>query len=377
VAQRYDVIVVGLGAMGSMACYHLAQRGVKVLGLEQFDIPNELGSSGGGSRVIRQLVHEHPDYVALLVRAYELWSELERESGAKLLHVVGGLYMGEPDCDSIAGAIQTAERNHLAHEVLDDAQMAKRFPQFHLPSGHVGVLEPAAGWLAPEKSIAAACHGAMMRGAELRGHAAVLKWSERSDGVVVETPAATFHADQILFCGGAWTSELTRDLGIELRVSRQVVGWVWPKRPESFLPGRLPIWSFRRRDDTRLYGFPMNAEIPGLKVANHDRSVTADPRTLCRKMLPGDEATFRAALRTLLPDADGPLLSLRICMYTNTADLHGVIGRHPRHPRAVVACGFSGHGFKLATVVGSMLADLLILDRTDLPCDFLSPARFK
>jgi len=363
--------------MGSMACYHLAQHRVKVLGLEQFDIPNGLGSSSGGSRVIRQLYHEHPDYVALLVRAYELWSELERESGQKLLHVIGGVYMGEPDCDSIAGAIQTAEKNHLAHEVLDHAQMARRFPQFRLPSGYVGLFEPTAGWVAPEKSIAAACHCAMMRGAELHGHEAVLNWTERTDVVVVETPAGTYHADQIIFCGGAWSGELLRDLEIELWVSRQVVGWVWPKKPEQFLPGRLPVWSLRRRDGTRLYGFPMNLEIPGVKVANHDRSVRADARTLCREMQPEDEATFRGALRTLLPDADGPLLSLRICMYTNTADLHCVIGRHPRHARAVVACGFSGHGFKLATVVGSMLADLVVHDRIDLPCDFLSPDRFK
>ena len=362
--------------MGSMACHHLAQRGLKVLGLEQFDIPNTLGSSSGGSRMVRQLYHEHPDYVAILLRAYELWMDLERESGQKLMHIIGGLYMGEPGYDSIAGAIQTAEQNHLAHEVLDHAQIAQRFPQFQLPSHYVGLFEPTAGWVAPEKSVAAACHCAMIRGAELHGHEPVLKWTHRSDGVEVETPVATYHADQIVFCGGAWMNELVHDLGIELWVSRQVAGWVWPKRPEHFLPGRLPVWSLRRGDGTRLYGFPMNVEVPGLKVANHDRSVRAELRTLNREKLPGDESTFRSALAALLPDADGPLLSLQICMYTNSPDLNGIIGRHPRHPRVVVACGFSGHGFKLAPVVGSMLADFVVSDRTDLPCEFLSPVRF-
>lgn len=375
-AQRYDVIVVGVGAMGSMACYHLAQRGLKVLGLEQFDIPNDLGSSAGSSRVIRQLYHEHPDYIPLLLRAYELWSELERESGQKLLHVTGGLYMGEPDCDSIAGTIQTAQQNHLAHEVFDRDQIAQRFPQFHLPAGYVGVFEPIAGWVAPERSVAAACHCAMMRGAEVHGNEPVLEWGESSGGIRVKTRAATYHADKIVFCGGAWTSELVRELGIELWVSRQVVGWIWPKKPEAFFPGRLPIWSFRRRDDTRLYGFPMNLEIPGVKVANHDRSFRTDVQGLCREMLPGDEATFRGALAALLPDADGPLLSLRICMYTNSPDLHFVIGLHPLRSRVIVACGFSGHGFKLAPVVGSMIADFVVDGRTDLPCEFMSPLRF-
>lgn len=362
--------------MGSMACYHLARRGVRVLGLEQFGIPHGLGSSGGGSRMVRQLYHEHPAYIALLRRAYELWADLERESDQQLMHLVGGVYMGEPDADSIAGAIATARAHRLAHEVLDHAAMAARFPQFRLPPGYVGVFEPTAGWVAPERSIAAAAHLAMVHGAELHGHEPVLRWAERIGGLVVETAAGTYHADQIVFCGGPWTGQVVRDLGVELRVTRQVVGWVWPKTPEDFGPDRLPVWSLRRADGTRLYGFPMDLENPGLKVANHDRSVTADPDTLRRDALPGDEATFRAALAALLPDADGPLLSMRVCMYTNSPDLHPVVGRHPLHPRAVVACGFSGHGFKLATVVGSVIADFVTRGRTDLPCEFLSPARF-
>jgi glycine/D-amino acid oxidase-like deaminating enzyme len=284
--------------------------------------------------------------------------------------------MGEPDCDSIAGAIATAEQHGLPHEVFNHTQMAARFPQFRLASNYVGLFEPTAGWVAPERSVAAACHCAMLHGAELHGHEAVVEWSEMPEGVAVKTAAATYHADQIVFCGGAWTSGLVRDLGAKLRVSRQVTGWVWPKNLEAFLPGRIPVWSLRRRDGTRLYGFPMNLEFPGVKVANHDRSATDDPSTICRDVLPGDEATFREALGQLLPEADGPLLSIRICMYTNSDDLNCLLGRHPQHPRAVVACGFSGHGFKLASVIGSVIADLVSAGRTDLPIEFLNPSRF-
>ena len=375
-ANRADVIVVGLGVMGAMACYQLARRGVRVLGLDQYDVPNNLGSSSGGSRVIRQLYHEHDDYIPLLLRSYELWSELERASGEKLMHPTGAVYMGEPQFDSIAETIAMAQRHGLAHEVLDHAELGSRFPQFHVPSNYVGVFEPMAGWLAPERSVAAAATAALHRGATLHARRPVVRWEERSDGVVVETDADTYEADQVIFCGGPWTSELVADLGVELWVSRQVAAWLWPKRPEEFMPGRFPIWSFRRGDDTRLYGFPMSNEIPGVKVANHDRSMRSDVRTISREHLPGDEETFRGALAALLPEANGPLLSLRICMYTNSPDLHPIIGRHPRHPRVIVACGFSGHGFKLATVVGEVLADLAVDNRTALPCEFLSPARF-
>lgn len=375
-AQRFDVIVVGLGAMGAMACWQLARRGVKVLGLEQFGIPNTLGSSSGGSRMIRQLYHEHGDYIPLLLRSYELWEELEHESGQKLLHITGGIYMGEPDCDSIAGAISTAEQHHLAHDVLDRKQLAQRYPQFQVPDDYVGLFEPTAGWVAPEKSVAAACYVAMRSGAELHGFESVTKWEVNSNGVDVVTPRGTYQADQVIVCGGAWMSELLDELGTELWISRQVVGWVWPQKPEEFTDRSLPVWSLRRSDGTRLYGFPMGIEQPGLKVANHDRSVHGARDELCREPVAADEATFRSALAALLPAASGPLLSLQVCFYTNSLDLHALVGRHPTNNRVLVSGGCSGHGFKLAPVFGSILADLATRNKTDLPCEFLRADRF-
>src|SRR5256885_1899180 len=162
--------------MGSAACMHLAQRGAKVLGIEQFDIPHALGSSHGQSRMIRMAYYEHPDYVPLLRRAYELWRELERASGRDLLFEVGGVYMGPPDGHVVSGAIDAARRHGLEHEVLSHAALGARFPQFHLPKHFTGVFEPRAGFLPPENVVAAQAELALRAGADLRGREEVLDW---------------------------------------------------------------------------------------------------------------------------------------------------------------------------------------------------------
>jgi sarcosine oxidase len=374
---RFDLIVVGLGAMGSATCYHLARRGAKVLGLEQFDIPNSQGSSQGHSRMIRKIYHEHDDYIPILEKSYELWAELEKASGLKLLHQVGGLYLGAPDCDSIAGTIRAAEKHKLAHEVLDRGQIASRFPQFHVDERTIGIWEPTTGFMSPEAAVGASCHCALLAGAELRGNEAVLRWEEAKNGeVTVVTSRRTYRAKGIAFCGGPWTNRLVAGLGVELRVTRQVAGWVWPKKPEQFTVGKFPCWSYRQPNDRRFYGMPLTAGAPGHKVARHERKEAVDPLALIREILPDDEATFRPGLSSLLPDADGPTVSIRVCMYTNTPDFHCIIDRDPRYQRAWIACGFSGHGFKFSCVVGSILADLALTGRSDLPIGFLGFGRF-
>src|SRR5687767_9732959 len=227
--SRYDVIVVGVGAMGSSACYHLARRGAAVLGLEQFDIPHDRGSSHGASRMIRMAYYEHPDYVPLLRRAYELWFELERVSGQKLLHVTGGLYLGPADGNLVGGSLQSARQHGLEHEMLDHGQLARRFPQFRVPGQWVGMFETMAGFLRPERVIAACAEAALRAGADLRGREPLSEWSASDSGVTVRTPRGEYHAGHLLFCGGPWTSKLVMNLGIPLVVTRQVLGWVWPK----------------------------------------------------------------------------------------------------------------------------------------------------
>jgi sarcosine oxidase len=374
--RNFDVIVVGVGAMGAATCWELARRGVRVLGLEQFDIPHTKGSSHGYSRVTRTAYYEHPDYVPLLRRAHVLWSELEHESAEKILHLVGGLYLGPLEGPLVGGSLRSAREHGLAHEVIDRAALARQFPQFTVPERWVGLLEPEAGFLLPELAIAAFANCALRRGAELHGHEAVVSWQATDGGVSVTTTAATYHAGKLVFSGGAWSSQLVRDLGVELVVTRQVLGWVWPDNAPRFKLGTLPVWMIDRLDGGIYYGFPMLTMSPGLKVALHAPMQPVDPNHVPRDILPGDEETFRAGLRQFLPDANGPLLALRTCLYTNSPDGHFIIDRHPQHARVLVAAGFSGHGFKFASVIGEALADLAATGRTALPIDFLKLQRF-
>jgi sarcosine oxidase len=375
-SQRYDVIVIGLGAMGSAACYHLAGRGARVLGLEKFDIPHANGSSHGFSRMIRLAYREHPDYVPLVKSAFALWQDLEADSGQKLMHVTGGLYMGPVDGVYVGGALGSAEKYGLPFELLDRSALGRRYPQFHVPDNFVGMLEKNAGFIVPERAVAVHAGQALRRGAELHGQEPVLRWSADESGVEVVTERGSYHAAQLIFCGGAWTDQLVRDLGVPLRVSRQVLGWVWPKKPEEFELGRVPAWAMDNLDGSSHYGFPMIPESPGFKLAHNGTGPTTDPNLVGRLPMPGDEATFRGVLQTRMPDADGPLLSLRICLYTNTPDRFFIIDRHPRHSRVVLAGGFSGHGFKFATVVGQVLADLSTRGKTEHNIGFLGLSRF-
>ena len=374
--QRYDVIVIGLGAMGSAACYHLAGRGARVLGLEKFDIPHGNGSSHGFTRMIRMAYREHPDYVPLVKSAFSLWRELEAESGQKLMQVTGGLYMGPIDGIYVGGALASAKKHTLPFELLDRSTIGRRYPQFEVPDNFVGMLEKNAGFIRPEKAVATHAGLALRRGAELHGQEPVIGWSADESGVEVVTERGSYRADQAIFCGGAWTDRLVRDLGIPLRVSRQVLGWVWPKKPEAFEFGRIPVWAIDNLDGSNHYGFPMTADSPGLKVAHNAAGPTTDPDIVGRSPMPGDEETFRGMLQKRIPDADGPLLSLRICLYTNTPDRYFIVDRHPHHSRVVLACGFSGHGFKFATVIGQILADLTTKGKTEHSIDFLGLSRF-
>jgi sarcosine oxidase len=371
VPKIHDVIVIGIGAMGASTCHHLARRGVSVLGLEQFDIPHSLGSSHGSSRMIRLAYYEHPDYVPLLRRAYELWEQLEAVSGQKLLHLTGGLYMGPPDGGTVAGSLKSARQHGLPHELLNRDELRRRFPQFNVPDNWMGLYESRAGFLTPERVIAAYALAALRAGATLHGREKVVGWKSDNRGVIVQTTRGEYHANHLIFCGGAWSGTLIQDLGVQLKVTRQVMAWVWPSDPEPFALGRLPVWAIDHLDGTIHYGFPMVCDIPGLKVAHHGPGAPADPDTVNRQEQSGDQETFRPFLRQMIPSADGPLLSMKVCLYTHSPDSHFIIDRHPLHERVTLACGFSGHGFKFASVVGEILADLATHGRTELPTEFL------
>jgi sarcosine oxidase len=367
----YDVIVIGVGAMGSSACYHLAQRGVRVLGLDRFPIPNTLGSSHGFSRMIRMAYYEHPDYVPLLRRAFTLWDELEAKSGEKLFHKTGGIYLGRPSDPAIAGALQSARTHGLPHELLSREQLDIRFPQFRVPADFVGIKEENAGLLIPEKCVSAHARLAREAGAEIHSDERVLEWDEGS----VRTTQHDYRAKKIIFTAGPWTEKLVCDLGVKLVVTRQVMGWVCPKKPEMFQLGTLPVWAIGHADGSLHYGFPMLPDGQGFKVAWHRPGEPTDPDAVRRQTDARDEEDFRSILRQMLPDADGELAAVRVCLYTNSPDHHFIIDSLPQKPGVIVACGFSGHGFKFASVVGEALADLVTAGKTNLPVEFLGMKR--
>lgn len=382
--KNADVIVVGLGAMGSACCDHLARRGVQVIGLERFDVPHAFGSSAGQSRLIRKAYYEHPHYVPLLARAFENWDELGERLGAEILHRTGCLYLGEPGGELIAGTLAAASEHGIDVQSVDGPSLRETYPMVEMPEGFAALFEADAGFVLAERAIEGHLEQALLAGATVRAREAVTDWSSDADGVRVVTERGNYEADQIVFCAGAWSDQLVRDLGVQLKVTRQPLGWVWPKQHDQFRYGRFPCWAIQ--DDAPgfegiYYGFPL---LPagafggerGLKLAHHCVGPPTDPQDLDRSPRIEDEDSFRPALRRYLPLANGPTLAQRVCIYTVTPDQHFIVDRHPTLDRVVLACGFSGHGFKFASALGEALADLATRDRTDLPIGFLGFDRF-
>ncbi|MDQ2915508.1 MAG: N-methyl-L-tryptophan oxidase [Chloroflexota bacterium] len=367
-----DVIVAGLGAHGSSAAYRLAARGASVLGFDRFARGHTLGSSGGLSRIIRLSYYEHPDYVPLLRRAWTLWRDLERDSGETLLTETGGLYAGDPNGELVAGALESARRHRLDHEVLDAATLRERYPLFDWLDGWQGVFERQAGWLAPERCIETHLRLAEESGATLRFDEPVEHWESTRDGVRVTTSTGTFDAKQLVIAAGAWESQLAPSLAPELSVERNVLLWFEPTAERDAF-ARLPIYIV---DDTDriFYGFPY-IDGQGVKVAGLHFGDKADPDTVDRIASPSDEERVRAWLRRRMPLANGERRDAKVCMYTNTSDANFVIDRLPDDPNVVVASACSGHGFKFSTVIGEILADLVLDGETRHPIRFLSADR--
>ena len=367
-----DVIVAGLGAHGSSAAYRLAARGASVLSFDRFERGHTLGSSGGLSRIIRLSYYEHPDYVPLLRRAWTLWRDLERDTGETLLTETGGLYAGDPTGELVSGALLSARTHHLEHEVLDASALRRRYPLFEWPDGWQGVFEKQAGWLAPELCIETHLRLAEDSGAALRFDEPVERWESTPDGVRVTTSTGTFDAKQLVIAAGAWESQLAPSLAPELFVERSVLLWFEPTAERDAF-ARLPIYIV---DDTDriFYGFP-HIDGQGVKVAGLHFGDRADPDTVDRTVSAGDEDRVRAWLRRRMPLVNGERRDAKVCMYTNTPDANFIVDRLADHPNVVVASACSGHGFKFSSVIGEILADLVIDGETRHPISFLSADR--
>jgi sarcosine oxidase len=373
----YDVIVLGLGGMGSAAAYHLAARGQRVLGLERFGPAHDQGASHGGSRITRQSYFEDPAYVPLLLRSYELWDRLARDSGADVITLTGGLMIGPAGSRTVAGSRLSAERWGLAHEMLDATELRRRFPTMHPGPDDVALYEAKAGLVRPEEAVRAHLSLAGRAGAELRFGEPAIGWTATAGGVQVTTESGVYRAGHLVVAPGAWAPRLLADLGVRLVVERQVQYWFAPSTPiVDFGPDRHPIWIWEDADGTQIYGFPaLDGPDGGVKVAFFRRGVVCTPETIDREVHPDEIAAIGAHLGRVLPGAAGRFLRAKTCMYTNTPDEHFVIAAHPEHATVTVACGFSGHGFKFVPVVGEILADLATTGTTAHPIGLFDPKR--
>ncbi len=371
------MIVIGLGGMGSASAYHLARRGQRVLGLEQFDLLHERGSSHGLTRIIRLAYHEDPSYVPLLRRSYELWHDLEADAGEPLLITTGSVEGGPEDGPMFRGALEAAELHDIPHEVLDAAELRRRFPAYSGldPTTRV-VWQPDGGFLLAERTILAHVNGALAAGAELHFREGVTSWEPiAGGGVRVVSERATYEADRLVICAGAWARQMVPQLTDLAVPERQVLAWLQPTRPELFAPDRFPVFLLDVPDGS-YYGFPVY-DVPGFKFGwYHHFREPMDPDDPDRSTGPDDEAALRSFAERYFPDGAGPTLMLKACMFTNSPDEHFLVDRLPHAPQVSVAAGFSGHGYKFCSVVGEIMADLAIRGETEHEIGLFSLSRF-
>jgi sarcosine oxidase len=374
VSGAYDVAVVGLGAMGAAAAWHLARRGARVVGLDAHAPGHELGSSHGSSRITREAYPDELGYVPLVRRAMDQWDAIGGEVGQAVLHRVGAIAIAPASEQRILGGIASAAAFGIPLERLTRADVVERFPGFTPPPDAVAVYEPGAGYLAPEAGVAALRRLATGAGARLRFSEPVVHWQADGDGVVIATVLETLRAERLVLAVGAWAPELLGDIGVPLQAQRRINVHFEPRIPERFSIGALPVFNLVVPEG-QYYGFPLMPGA-GVKLGRHDGDAPCTPRTIDRVVTDAEAAEMRAVLDAYLPGSAGVELRRVTCLYTMSPDGHFVLDHHPGLPQVALFAGCSGHAFKFAPVVGEVLADLALDGRTDLDVGFLSAGRF-
>jgi sarcosine oxidase len=361
-----DVIVIGLGAMGGAAFRSLAARGLRVIGIEQFSVAHALGSSHGETRIIRKAYFEHPDYVPLLRKSYELWAELEAAVGRRLYHETGLLLAGPVDGEAVPGARLAAKLHGIAIEDLTSAEIERRFPWMQLPAGAECVYEPEAGFLEVERCVESQIRDGERLGGQACCDERVIDWATNGSTVRIITDKARYEANSLVICAGPWAARLLIDLQIPLEVVRKSVMWF---RSQGTAPAPS-CGFFVEREGRAFYGVP-SLETGVTKLAEHTGGEQVDPDGVDRELRDDDLQPVQDFGRAVLKGLEADPIRASVCMYTLTPDRHFIIDRHPDSANVAFACGFSGHGFKFAPVVGESLADLVTAGRTGLPIEFL------
>ena len=374
--MRFDVAVVGLGGMGSAILAHCARRGASVIGLEQFARGHELGSSSGKSRMIRKAYFEDPAYVPLLLRAYDLWREIERETGTELLQITGLLMVGEEQTKIMAGARRAALEHALPLESLTAREIMARYPTLKVLADEVGIFEPDGGVINPERAVEAQLNLATVAGAQTRFGTAMESWAAVPGGFAIQLADGTSVTSRALVLSlGPWFKDMLERLGIPISVERNVQAWFQPSTEAYAAPHFPPFLLDRKGLPVPLYGFPDFGD--GVKAAFHSYGDLTDAANVVREVDAGrDIEPIVHAMEQWMPGAAMTLRAAKACLYTLTPDCHFVVDRHPEHSRLVLCGGFSGHGFKFAPVIGEIGADLALEEGSRHKIDFLSLRRF-
>jgi sarcosine oxidase len=358
-----QIVVIGLGATGSAALCQLARRGVGAIGIEQFQIGHDRGSSHGPTRIFRLAHYENPAYVPLLRRARELWRELETLCGRRLLVTTGIAELGPPGGELVPGTLAAAARHDLPHEVLDAKALMRRCPAFTVPESTIAVIQPDGGTIEAAAALDAHIRAAAAAGAVIRTGEKVLAIAPRRNGVRITTDHGQIDADGAVVAAGPWLGKILPDLRLPLRVTRQVIGWFEPNEARQFAADRFPVFLLESRHGIH-YGLPYHDRM-GLKIAKHHHfNEVADPDGYDMAVCAADEAAIRAPLAEYLPGANGRLLAAEPCLYTMARDETFIIDRLPGCPQVVIASPCSGHGFKFSPAVAEIIADLITAGTT-------------
>jgi sarcosine oxidase len=366
---HYDCIVIGTGGVGSAALYYLAQRGTLVLGLDRFQPGHDRGSSHGDTRVIRMAYFEHPHYVPLLRRAYELWNQLSVTCQQQLYHEVGLLEVGDPNGEVVPGVLKSAQEHNLKIDTFTAREVTHRYPGFTMPESMMAVFEQQAGYLTVEACVLAYANEAKKLGAELHNDETVVNWKAHGNGVTVTTTHGTYEAARLIITPGAWASDLLVDIGIPFTVRRKSLFWY--EAPPVYQSAQgCPVFLYETPAGI-FYGYPQ-VDTWGLKVAEHTGGqAVSDPLTVDRNINDHDREAVETFLSQYLPGVSRTLRKHVVCLYTMSPDSHFIVDHHPLYSQVAFVAGLSGHGFKFASVLGKILADLTLDGQTSLPIDFL------